>query len=103
MGAIASNKMQALKLKGHINESGQLQLSETINLAPGEVEIIILKLGESGEKAEQLNQVPTFGNEQTPENIQSFVEWFTAGIPPATADFDADEARWEVLKDKHKL
>ncbi|WP_204105718.1 MULTISPECIES: hypothetical protein [Spirulina sp. CCY15215] len=35
--------MQALKLKGKIDESGHLIISEPINLTPGEVEIIILK------------------------------------------------------------
>ncbi|WP_204104395.1 MULTISPECIES: hypothetical protein [Spirulina sp. CCY15215] len=35
--------MQALKLKGKIDESGHLIIAEPIHLTPGEVEIIILQ------------------------------------------------------------
>lgn len=35
--------MEATKIKGIVNEEGQLIIEETINLSAGEVEIVILK------------------------------------------------------------
>lgn len=35
--------MQATKLKGIINQKGQLIIEEIINLSPGEVEVVILQ------------------------------------------------------------
>jgi hypothetical protein len=39
--------MQATKLKGIINQEGQLIIEETINLSPGEVEVVILQTANS--------------------------------------------------------
>ena len=94
--------MQALKLKGSIDESGKLQLLETIDLAPGEVEIIILKSGEPERMDSNDERPPSFDGELTSENIQSFIDWFAAGISPASPDFDTDEAKWESLKEKQQ-
>jgi hypothetical protein len=39
--------MEATKIKGIINQKGKLIIEETINLSPGEVEIVILKTDNS--------------------------------------------------------
>ena len=101
MGArFAGNRMQALKLKGNIDGSGKLQVSETIDLAPGEVEIIILKADELAQKSKQ-EEVALLDSRQASENVESFLNWFTAGIPSTSSDVDADNAKWERLKEKN--
>jgi len=97
--------MEALRLKGKIDESGKLIVSEPAGLSPGEVEVIVLRDADLVELAPQLTD-PFAPLEATPDETSSFkafTEWLLAGVPPAPADFDADAARWEALKEKHNL
>jgi hypothetical protein len=90
--------MQAHKLKGTIDESGRLIITEPIEIPAGEVEVIIL----------QANQAPT---EQVPVSeapkkreykVQAFKD-LLENATPTPPDFDPDQARWEALKEKHNL
>ncbi|MER3434088.1 MAG: hypothetical protein C4288_11825 [Leptolyngbya sp. ERB_1_1] len=86
--------MQAHKIRGKVDETGQLIITETVNLPPGDVEIIVLqKTAES-----ETSQSP----EVRPTKIKFLREWF-AKTEPAPSDFDADEARWQALKERHDL
>jgi hypothetical protein len=87
--------MQAYKLHGKIDESGQLILTESIHLPPGDVEIIILQ--------------PTVTTTRTPDQpkkreykIQALKD-LLENAPPTPPDFDPDQAKWEYLKEKHNL
>ena len=100
MCAVAGNRMQALKLKGNIDSSGKLQLLEAIDLAPGEVEIIILRADNLVQKSGEPNEVAGLDDKQVAGDVESFLDWFTAGIPSASPDFDADDAKWQRLKEK---
>ena len=95
--------MQAYKLKGTIDRSGHLIITEPVNLAPGEVEVIILQLvpetENSTSKTEVLTEMPT---RKRPSKIKALQDWFE-NTEPAPPDFDPDQARWEALKEKHNL
>ena len=87
--------MQAYKLHGKLDESGQLTLTESIHLPPGDVEIIILQ--------------PTVTTTRTPDQpkkreykIQALKD-LLENAPPTPPDFDPDQAKWEYLKEKHNL
>jgi hypothetical protein len=88
--------MQAHKLSGKVNQDGQLIITEAIDLPPGEVKVIVLqKATESTSEAiESLRVRPT--------KIRFLRDWF-AKTEPVPSDFDADEARWQALKEKHDL
>lgn len=87
--------MQAYKLNATIDESGHLVIDEPLNIALGEVEIIILQ------------QTPT--TTDTPKQIKKreykvqALKDLLENAPPTPPDFDPDEARWEALKEKHNL
>lgn len=97
--------MQALKLKGKIDESGRLIVYDSVDLLPGEVEIIVL----SSTDVVTVPQVPVAPASNPIERLpatasfEEFKAWFLADLPPASPDFDADAARWEALKEKHNL
>lgn len=88
--------MQAYRFKAKIDQNGQLVITEPIDLAPGDVEVIILQsaepsLAESPEQSKgRVSKVKAF--EGLFENTQ-----------PAPPDFDVDQAKWEYLKEKHNL
>ncbi|BAZ40518.1 hypothetical protein NIES4101_64790 [Calothrix sp. NIES-4101] len=92
--------MQAYKLKGKIDATGNLVITEPIQMPPGDVEVIVLLSAETVS--------PVNINEPQPETpkrrtkIKALQEWFEK-TQPTSADFDPDEARWEALKEKHNL
>jgi hypothetical protein len=94
--------MQAYKLKGKIDATGNLVITEPIQMPPGDVEVIVLL------SAEAITNPPESTNEPQPETpkrrtkIKALQEWFEK-TQPTSADFDPDEARWEALKEKHNL
>lgn len=95
--------MQAYKHKAIVNESGELVFNEPINIAPGEVEVIILQSKQIDSST--VNQSPS--QLEKPKRIVEcsipvLKEWFekTEPAPPA---FDPDQAKWEYLKEKHNL
>ena len=96
--------MQAYKLKGAIDQSGHLIITEPIALSPGEVEIIILQstpVAESStdSETEATTEIP---ESKRPSKIKALQDWFE-NTEPAPPDFDPDQARWEALKEKHSL
>lgn len=97
--------MEALRLKGKIDESGKLILSEPAGLRPGEVEVIVLRDSDLVDQVNPLSE-PLASVKGVPgetSSLKTFTEWLLAGVPQAPSDFDADTARWEALKEKHNL
>ncbi|MBW4682809.1 MAG: hypothetical protein KME19_22415 [Microcoleus vaginatus WJT46-NPBG5] len=97
--------MQAYKLKGKIDATGHLTLTQSIDLPAGEVEVIILQ--EVNTVTEPVNltpEVPRAQREISKDSRHSniFSDWL-AKAPPVSPDFDADQARWEALREKHQL
>ncbi|MFB2978717.1 hypothetical protein [Microseira sp. BLCC-F43] len=96
--------MQAYKLKGIVDEAGNLAISSPVKMPPGEVEIIILQAVETVDndtpaKSNPENATP---KRQSRTKIKAFQDWFEK-TQPAPPDFDPDQARWEALKEKHNL
>ena len=91
--------MQAYKLKAKVDHTGKLIITEPINLIPGDVEIIVLQ---SKTKIEnnQPYQEKQFKNR--PSKVKAFQNWF-AKTEPTASDLDANDAKWEYLKEKHYL
>jgi hypothetical protein len=85
--------MQAYKLKGTIDASGHLIITEPIHLMPGEVEIILLQPTPPADAAPPKRQK---------SKVKALQEWFerTQPVPP---DFAPDQAKWEALKEKYGL
>lgn len=89
--------MTAYKLKGKVDANGHLVITEAINLPPGDVEIIVLQ-----KAAEPTPETNHSSGIRRSTNINFLREWL-AKTEPAPADFNADEARWEALKEKYDL
>ncbi|MBD2546609.1 hypothetical protein [Planktothricoides raciborskii] len=96
--------MQAYKTTGTIDRAGNLILAEPLNIPPGEVEIILLRSVTAN--PEPNGSAPEPSAEQPKLKRASKIKAF-AGLfektEPAPPDFDADEARWEALKEKYDL
>ncbi len=94
--------MQAYKLKGKIDPSGNLVITETVNLPPGDVEVIVWQT------TEMFDNTTTSASElrsETPKRksrVKAF-EGLFENAPPIPPNFDPDLAKWEYLKEKHKL
>ncbi len=94
--------MKAYRLKGQINPAGNLVITEPVKMPPGDVEVIVLQQVEAVDNS----QVPV--NESQPElpkrtsRVKAFQGLFE-NAPPVPPDFDADQGRWEALKEKHNL
>jgi hypothetical protein len=87
--------MQAYKLNATIDESGHLVIDEPLNIAPGQVEVIIL----------QTTATKSFTPEQSKKReykVQALKD-LLENAPPTPPDFDPDQAKWEYLKEKHNL
>jgi predicted transcriptional regulator YheO len=95
--------MQAYKLQGKIAPSGQLIISEAINLPAGDVEIILLQLTNTKSSPDSIaNGNTQKSKRQVNCEIESLKAWFEK-TEPAPPDFDPDLAKWEYLKEKHNL
>lgn len=98
--------MQAFKLKGTIDEAGKLTVAEPVDLTPGEVEVILLKVVVSPDKhsasASNETKLHEAGEDTFKTKVKAFADWFEK-VPPAPQDFDADDARWQALKEKYNL
>ena len=86
------------KLRGKIDNAGNLVITESIQIPPGEVEVIVLPIATTTEKVTE-SQLET---PKRPTKIKALQGWFEK-TQPAPPDFDPDEARWEALKEKHNL
>ncbi|MFB2835867.1 hypothetical protein [Floridanema evergladense] len=96
--------MQAYKLKGRVDEAGNLVITESVKMPPGEAEIIILQevseknrssINSSSSQVEPSKKKLKFGVKSLNELLEN--------APPVSPDFDPEQAKWEYLKDKYKL
>ena len=93
--------MQAFRVSGKINQSGQLIITESIDLAPGNVEVILLQSIPS-EATVPISDLSSEIAEQPECEIPSLKEWLQK-TPKVPTSFDPDQAKWEYLKEKHDL
>ncbi len=93
--------MQAYKVKGTIDETGHLVITEPIGLNPGDVEVILLQSPidseRQAESVESYDEHPKRGS-----LIQAFQGLFEKA-PPVAAAIDVDQAKWEYLREKYDL
>lgn len=92
--------MQVYKLRGTIDATGNLVVLEPLDMPPGDVEIIVWTVADAVKLAsESKSAIP---ETKFKTKVKAFQAWFdnTQPVPP---DFDAEEARWEALKEKHNL
>jgi hypothetical protein len=93
--------MQAYKVKGRVDSSGHLVITEPIDLEPGEVEVIVLQApADITSEPEPLELLE--GDSKHSSLIEAFQGLFEKA-PPVPADFDPEQAKWEYLKEKHNL
>ncbi len=94
--------MQAYKLKGKIDQKGQLMITEPIDLAPGDVEVIILQSVENVADDNNLKTDLQFETTKTAIECQTKIlrDWF-ANTQPVSPDFDPEQAKWEALQEKY--
>jgi hypothetical protein len=94
--------MQAYKLKGNIDPAGNLRVIEPIKMPPGDVEIIVLQTVEQvTSSTSPITDSQATKPKRTVEcPIPILKEWLEK-TEPAPADFNAEQARWEGLKEKH--
>ncbi|MBW4479734.1 MAG: hypothetical protein KME54_23530 [Tolypothrix brevis GSE-NOS-MK-07-07A] len=93
--------MQAYKLKGKIDDAGNLIIAEPVKMPPGDVEVIVLQAVESASSTD----TETESQAQTPKRkskVKSLKE-LLENAPPIPPDFDPEQARWEGLKEKYDL
>lgn len=90
--------MQAYKLKGTIDESGHLIITEPIEIPAGEVEVIILQSNQAPAEQVSVSEAP----KKREYKVQAFKD-LLENAPPTPPDFDPDQAKWEYLKEKHNL
>ncbi len=96
--------MQVYKLKGKIDATGNLVALEPVDMPPRDVEIIILPVADAVVSSPQLVIQSEEANpkRKVTTKIKALQAWFE-NTQPVTPDFDAEEARWEALKEKHNL
>jgi hypothetical protein len=102
--------MQALKLNGKIDSAGKLIVSELVDLAPGDVEIIVLQSTQSQIEEVGASNYSFSEQELSPDSatgsegykIKALADWF-ANLPSEIVQIDDDDARWQALKEKHNL
>ena len=91
--------MKAYKLTGTVDRDGKLIITEPTNLAPGDVEVIVLQ-------SDKIIKDPKLSsNEQSskrPSKVKTFQDWF-AKTEPATSALNLDDTKWNYLKEKHNL
>jgi hypothetical protein len=90
--------MQAYKLKGKIDNAGNLVIMESVNLPPGDVEVIVLQTDHTTVPLHD----PAAATPQRKSRVKAF-EGLFENAPPVPPDFDVEEARWEGLKEKYYL
>ncbi|AFZ27497.1 hypothetical protein Cylst_5485 [Cylindrospermum stagnale PCC 7417] len=94
--------MQAYKLKGKIDSSGNLVITEPVNLPPGDVEVIVWSTAETLDNTKVPASEPAPETPKRKSRIKAF-EGLFENAPPVPADFDPEQAKWEYLKEKHNL
>jgi hypothetical protein len=96
--------MHAYKLKGKVDDAGNLVIAEPINLPSGDVEIIVLQAVETVDSSIKIETElqPAKPKRKVECSIPILKEWLEK-TEPAPPDFDPDRAKWEYLKEKHNL
>lgn len=94
--------MQAYKLKGKVDDAGNLVITEPVKMFPGDVEVIVLQAVEAVDNATMPETEPQLEKPKRPTKIKALQQWFDK-TQPAPPDFDPEQAKWEYLKEKHNL
>jgi hypothetical protein len=94
--------MQAYKAKGKIDATGNLVVTQSIEIPPGNVEVIILQIADEVNDSTETATESQVEISKRPTKIKALQGWFEK-TKPAPPDFDPSEARWEALKEKHNL
>lgn len=94
--------MQAYKLKGKIDATGNLVITEPVQIPPGDVEVIILVSSQMITDISENTKELQLEEPKRRTKIKALQSWFEK-THPTSADFDPDQARWEALKEKHNL
>jgi hypothetical protein len=94
--------MQAYKLKGKIDATGNLVINEPIQMPPGDVEVIVLVSAETVASSSESTNKPQSETPKRRTKIKALQGWFEK-TQPARSDFDPDETKWEALQRKHSL
>ena len=94
--------MQAYELKGKIDQSGNLLITEPVNLPPGNVEVIVWPATDTLDSTTAPTSEPVPETPRRQSKIKALQNWFEK-TQPAPPDFDPDQAKWEYLKEKHNL
>lgn len=88
--------MEATKVKGFVNEKGQLIIEETINLSAGKVEIVILK-------SDNLIIKKNNDDKSTIKyKTKTFKDLLETEIP-INENLDSDDSKWNYLQEKYNL
>jgi hypothetical protein len=99
--------MQAYKLRGKIDATGNLVVVEPVNMPPGDVEIIVLQLADTVKQASASENAiePEAPKKKFKTNVKAFQGLFDRDAVPEPLDFDDPDkqAKWEYLKEKHNL
>ncbi|WOB43104.1 hypothetical protein HNI00_07995 [Thermoleptolyngbya oregonensis NK1-22] len=94
---------KAYKVKGRIDATGHLIITEPIELEPGDVEVILLQAPVNlPVNLKEQSESDLQGNAKKGSLIQAFQGLFE-NAPSVPTDFDLDQAKWEYLKEKHNL
>ncbi len=96
--------MQADKIKGKVDDVGNLTIAESVKLPPGDVEVIVLQVVETVDSSTKIETElqPAKFTRKVECSISILKEWLEK-TEPAPPDFDPDRAKWEYLKEKHNL
>lgn len=94
--------MQAYKIKGKVDDAGNLTITESVKMPPGYVEVIVLQTVETVNNTKMPETEPQAETPKRPTKIKALQQWFDK-TQPAPPDFDPDQAKWEYLKEKHNL
>jgi molecular chaperone DnaK (HSP70) len=95
--------MQAYKVKGTIDETGHLVITEPIELHPGEVEVILLQSSTGQVTASSSEKMMDEESVTDAEDVIPGLRQWLEQSPPVSPDYDPEQAKWEYLKEKHNL
>jgi hypothetical protein len=94
--------MQAYKLKGTTDPSGHLVIHDPIAIPPGDVEVIMWSSESKDAENHPETSLPKPSDKKPRTQVKAFQDLFE-NTQPAPPDFDPEQARWEVLKEKYDL
>lgn len=94
--------MQAYKIKGKVDDAGNLTITEPVKMPPGDVEVIVLQTVETVNNTKMPATEPQAETPKRKSRVKAFQGLFE-NAPPVPPDFDPDQAKWEYLKEKHNL